>query len=169
MYGFEHNDVDPHDSVPIHALKVLLRKNLSALSPIIKQRVEEGCQGFLQTPRRSNGVSVFALAKAICARVNNQIIFGDDLATDETFQADSLAYGWHGAICMEICRLLPAPLAKVVGTTIMASSGAMGRVGRRVAKLVHQRLAHAAMDEKNAEPLEAEQYVSTLPEEKHHG
>lgn len=48
MYGFEHNDIDPHDSVPIHAMKVLLRKNLGAMGPVIERRVEEGTEAYLK-------------------------------------------------------------------------------------------------------------------------
>lgn len=49
MFGFEHNDIDPNDTVPIHAIKVLLRKNLPALGPVIRQRVVEGFEAHLRS------------------------------------------------------------------------------------------------------------------------
>ena len=41
MHGFEHNDIDPHDAIPIRSLKVLLRSNLSHVQPRIQQRIEQ--------------------------------------------------------------------------------------------------------------------------------
>lgn len=55
MFGFEHNGVDPNDSIPIYVLKVLLRKNLESLSPVIQQRVKEGIQGHLLNSPQSGG------------------------------------------------------------------------------------------------------------------
>lgn len=40
MYGFEHNDVDPHNAIPVRTLKVLLRTNLHALYPDIQPKIE---------------------------------------------------------------------------------------------------------------------------------
>jgi hypothetical protein len=42
MFGFEHNDVDPHNTVPARTLKVLLRLQLPTLRPLIEARIEEG-------------------------------------------------------------------------------------------------------------------------------
>ena len=41
MYGFEHNDVDPHNAIPARALKVLLRTNLENLLPAFTRRIKE--------------------------------------------------------------------------------------------------------------------------------
>lgn len=40
MYGFEHNDVDPHNAIPVRTLKVLLRMNLPSLIPALQPRIE---------------------------------------------------------------------------------------------------------------------------------
>ena len=41
MYGFEHNDVDPHNAIPARTLKVLLRTNLENLLPAFTRRIKE--------------------------------------------------------------------------------------------------------------------------------
>ena len=41
MYGFEHNDVDPHNAIPARTLKVLLRTNLDSLLPAFTRRIKE--------------------------------------------------------------------------------------------------------------------------------
>ena len=41
MYGFEHNDVDPHNAIPARTLKVLLRTNLERLLPAFARRIRE--------------------------------------------------------------------------------------------------------------------------------
>lgn len=41
MFGFELNDVDPHDAIPRRVAKVHIRENLHSLGPILNQRVEE--------------------------------------------------------------------------------------------------------------------------------
>jgi hypothetical protein len=61
MLGFEHNHIDPHDAIPIHVLKVLLRKNLVILGPVIKQRVKEGVHAYLQSHSQDGtGTSISA-------------------------------------------------------------------------------------------------------------
>ncbi|KAI0018948.1 cytochrome P450 [Xylariomycetidae sp. FL0641] len=167
MLGFEHNDIDANDSIPIHVLKVLLRNHLHHLAPIIQLRVTEGIQNRLQAAQREGGrlnhpmrghgateltatephtVSVFSLAKSIMTRVNNQILFGDDLATNDDFENASIRYGWDGAITMEVCRLLPKFLAPIVGQLCMAWSGAMDLVGGHVRQLVQERLRMSKVD-----------------------
>ena len=41
MYGFEHNEVDPHNEVPRRYLKVYLRTSLPLLQAKFQQRIEE--------------------------------------------------------------------------------------------------------------------------------
>lgn len=41
MYGFEHNEIDPYNAVPIRTLKVLLRTNLPLLYPTLQSRIEQ--------------------------------------------------------------------------------------------------------------------------------
>lgn len=41
MYGFEHNDVDPHNAIPARTLKVLLRTNLENILPAFTRRIKE--------------------------------------------------------------------------------------------------------------------------------
>jgi hypothetical protein len=41
MYGFEYGEVDPHDSVPTRAIKVLFRMNLPRLRPLIERKVRD--------------------------------------------------------------------------------------------------------------------------------
>ena len=63
MYGFEHNDVDPHDVIPIRTLKVLLRTNLPNLQPRIQRRIEEVFEDQLNSSKAVKGSSQ---AKARC-------------------------------------------------------------------------------------------------------
>ncbi|KAI1299005.1 cytochrome P450 [Xylaria venustula] len=143
MFGFEHNAVDPHDSVPIHALKVQLRKHLDDLRPMILHRISEGIEHHLKKSQQSVGtwtVSIFAFTKDVTNLVNNQVLFGSDLASNEEFQNATLRYGWDGAIAMEVCRLVPGFFASFVAKCIMGWSGAMNQVGKQVTQLVKDRL-----------------------------
>lgn len=85
MFGFELNDVDPHDSIPRRVFKTLARENLPNLSAVIALRVKEVFariqgtgEGKMQTGD-SAVVSAFDLSKSLIARVNNQLLFGDEL------------------------------------------------------------------------------------------
>ncbi|KAI0975056.1 cytochrome P450 [Xylaria arbuscula] len=145
MFGFEHNAVDPNDSVPIHVLKVQLRKHMGELRPVIVRRISEAIEHHLQKSQHSERigtwtVSIFAFTKDVTNLVNNQVLFGSDLASNEDFQKDTLRYGWDGAIAMEACRLVPGLIASVVAKGIMGWSGAMDRVGKQVTELVKDRL-----------------------------
>jgi hypothetical protein len=55
MYGFEHNDTDPHDSVPIRAVKVLLRMHLPILRPLIRSKIAEGYSIAVANGRKIDG------------------------------------------------------------------------------------------------------------------
>ncbi|KAI1255403.1 hypothetical protein MGN70_003469 [Eutypa lata] len=161
MFGFEHNGVDPNDSIPIYVLKVLLRKNLESLSPVIQQRVKEGIQGHLLNSPQSGGcwtVSLFSLARAVSMRVTNQILFGDELGMNADFNRVSLRYAMDGATTMEACRLLPGFMAKFVGQGLMAWSGAMRQVGQHVTRLVDSRLS-AGTDQLGEQLLDCTQFV----------
>lgn len=83
MCGFELNDADPHDAIPRRVAKVLIRENLSKLGGVLTRRIEEvfdrlgkgtgtECGGAVHVP-------AFDLSKTLIARMNNQLLFGDEL------------------------------------------------------------------------------------------
>lgn len=81
MFGFELNDVDPHDAIPRRVAKIYVRENLQKLSGIMKRRVEEV---FTRQFKGKNEVSevkvsAFDISKSLIARMNNQLLFGDEL------------------------------------------------------------------------------------------
>jgi hypothetical protein len=85
MFGFELNDVDPHDSIPRRVFKTLARENLPNLSAVMNLRVQEvfarirgSGEGKMQ-PGDESMVSAFDLSKSLIARMNNQLLFGDEL------------------------------------------------------------------------------------------
>ncbi|RYP22058.1 hypothetical protein DL767_009132 [Monosporascus sp. MG133] len=117
MYGFELDDTDPNNSVPTHACKILLRKNLQNLGPVIAMRVHDAFEAEISKAKQQNGnttLPVLAFLKALTARVNSQVFFGDEYATDEGFLAATKRYGWDCIATMEICRLLPGFIAPFV-------------------------------------------------------
>lgn len=61
MFGFEHNDIDMNDTVPLYALKVFLRKNMPILRPKIQKGVVEGMEVCLR-PQIPSCDGEFALA-----------------------------------------------------------------------------------------------------------
>ena len=103
MYGFEHNEIDPHNTVPLRTLKVLLRINLPELYPVLQGRIEQafatelGNKGVLKSTfetgagygrillTESTGtgwksVSAFSLARSVTVHTNNQVFVGDQLS-----------------------------------------------------------------------------------------
>ncbi len=61
MYGFEQNDLDPNDTIPVRTLKVLLRLNLKPLQPKIQQRIEEVFASELHGKSNRDGKRLFAV------------------------------------------------------------------------------------------------------------
>lgn len=57
IYGFEHNDVDPHDSIPNRVVKVLLRMHLPALVPLIEQKIRDGFQKAVSNEAEIHGIA----------------------------------------------------------------------------------------------------------------
>ena len=102
MYGFEHNEVDPHNAIPARTLKVLLRTNLENLLPAFTRRIKEVFarevdskssvdsskfpyiivkSHFLKSAKTDwVSVSAFGLARAITGQINNQILVGEELS-----------------------------------------------------------------------------------------
>jgi hypothetical protein len=64
MWGFKHDDTDPHDSVPIRTVKVLLRTHIPSLRPLIRTKIEEGYSKAIAEGHRVNG-SVNSLIPSI--------------------------------------------------------------------------------------------------------
>jgi hypothetical protein len=83
MFGFELNDVDPHDAIPRRVAKILIRENLHQLGGIMKRRIEEVFARLGITEGKTVGgavhMSAFDLSKMLIARMNNQLLFGDEL------------------------------------------------------------------------------------------
>ena len=61
MYGFEHNEIDPHKSIPVRTLKVLLRANLPQMYPILQLRIEQAFARELGNGKMANGTFETAL------------------------------------------------------------------------------------------------------------
>ncbi len=87
MFGFELNDVDPHDSIPRRVFKTLARENLTNLSTIMNTRIKEvfarlrnDGEGKMQAGD-STVVSAFDFSKSLIARMNTQLLLGDELGT----------------------------------------------------------------------------------------
>jgi len=57
MYGFEHNDVDPHNAIPVRTLKVLLRMNIADLQPSLQPKIEKAFQHELGVGRSIDGIN----------------------------------------------------------------------------------------------------------------
>jgi hypothetical protein len=55
MWGFKHDQTDPHDTVPIRTVKVLLRMHIPILRPIISRKVHEGFERVLTKGRKHDG------------------------------------------------------------------------------------------------------------------
>ncbi len=62
MFGFEQNDVDPNDTIPVRTLKVLLRLNLKPLLPKMQLRIEEVFARELQGKPKKDGKQPFVLS-----------------------------------------------------------------------------------------------------------
>ena len=55
MWGFKHDETDPHDSVPIRTVKVLLRMHIPLLRPSIKHKIHEGFNRVLANGYKRDG------------------------------------------------------------------------------------------------------------------
>jgi hypothetical protein len=55
MWSFRHDQMDPHDSVPVRTVKVLLQSHIPLLSPVINSEISEGFDRILAKGYRRNG------------------------------------------------------------------------------------------------------------------
>ncbi|CAG8954817.1 hypothetical protein HYFRA_00004743 [Hymenoscyphus fraxineus] len=168
MLGFELNHIDPHDAIPRRVAKVHIRENLHALGPILNQRVDEVFQRLERGSQTQDGtirVSAFDISKSLIARMNNQLLFGDELGSSDEFEKECIRYAWHTVILMQILRQLPSIAVPLVATLFRLWSGSMDRIGKRVTKVVSERLEnHAQGNEKNyADGIEWVIASSTTP------
>jgi cytochrome P450 len=145
MGGFTPNHIDPHNSIPVRVFKVLVRENLPKLSMPIKDRVAEVFDehfkaGRVDQPDGTSKIRLHMLSGTLIARMNNELLFGTDMAQDREFEKDTIKYGWDSALAMEIFRQVPTSFVPIVARLYMAWSGSMHRVTRRVQILVNSRL-----------------------------
>lgn len=172
MFGFEFGGPDPHNSVANRAIKILLGTHLQHLMPKIRQRIVHGLETqLLDVKIGADGyqtLNITSFARAVAMRVNSQILFGDDLASNEEFQASCLRYSWDGGITAEISRQIPSLVAPIFGRAMMAWSGAMRRVAGHVGDLIDRRVL-AEMQGKASQFLDVAQFVirsSRTPQQK---
>ncbi|KAJ4374839.1 hypothetical protein N0V83_001917 [Neocucurbitaria cava] len=146
MFGFELNNVDPHDSIPRRVFKTLARENLPQLNAIMTLRIKEvfarirGTIGSEMQTGDSTVVSAFDLSKSLIARMNNQLLFGDELGGNDHFEEQSIRYAWHTIIIMQVLRQLPSVLVPCVAKLFLTWSGSMHYVGAQIRMVVRQRL-----------------------------
>jgi hypothetical protein len=165
MFGFELNDVDPHDSIPRRVFKTLARENLPSLSAVLSLRVKEvfarikGVGEGAMQPGDTSVVSAFDISKSLIARMNNQLLFGNELgmclglkriarssgqltmlAEDDKFEEHSVRYAWHTIILMQVLRQIPSVFVPLVAKLFLFWSGSMQYVGSHVHRVVKSRL-----------------------------
>jgi cytochrome P450 len=119
-------------------------------------------------------MSLHILSGTLIARMNNELLFGAELAGDRDFEKDSIKYGWDIAIAMEIFRQIPTSFVPFVSKIYMTWSGSMHRVTSRVQTLVNERIQRAQFEtqEKQSQTrhLDGLDWVissSNTPEQKH--
>jgi cytochrome P450 len=171
MFGFELNDVDPHDSIPRRVFKTLARENLPSLSAVLSLRVKEvfarikGVGEGAMQPGDTSVVSAFDISKSLIARMNNQLLFGNELAEDDKFEEHSVRYAWHTIILMQVLRQIPSVFVPLVAKLFLFWSGSMQYVGSHVHRVVKSRLENRKEGNEKAR-LDATEWVissSTTP------
>ncbi|KAH6669837.1 cytochrome P450 [Halenospora varia] len=152
MYGFEHNDVDPHNAIPVRTLKVLLRTNIPQLMPKLRPKIERAFQvEFDRGNQASKGVSTvsaFNISRRLTSKINNHVLVGNDLANNDEYIEAAIRYSEDVVIAMEICRQIPHFLVRFVAPTIMNWSGAMDRVAEFLRALIETRLKELEQQDK---------------------
>lgn len=81
--------------------------------------------------------------------MDNEVLFGADLAMYREFDADSIKYGLNSSYLAEILRRVPTSVVPAIAKMFMLWSGAMDRVTRRVQALVNTRIQCRSDDEKS--------------------
>ncbi|KAF2464155.1 cytochrome P450 [Lindgomyces ingoldianus] len=161
MFGFEHNDIDPHNAIPGRTIKVLLRIHLPAIRPMIEKRINEGFNYMLgSSSPDSDGwmsVSTFGLARSITERVNAQICLGTELADSPNFMEAASRYSHDAILAAEICRQLPSVLTPLIAPVIMKWSGAMHKVQASLQRVVEARIQGSSRG--SNQPMDCLQWI----------
>ncbi|KAF2242509.1 cytochrome P450 [Trematosphaeria pertusa] len=153
MYGFEHNNIDPHDNVPIRAVKVLLRMHIPVLRPLIRRKIREGFETAVANGHRVknwSSVSIFQLSKMVIEESNAQVILGDELGNNPECVRAAIRYSTDAVITAEICRQLPPMFTPIIATTLMRWSGAMDKVANFIRPVVEERMRTPSKESSNA-------------------
>ncbi|KAH8777837.1 cytochrome P450 [Diaporthe sp. PMI_573] len=145
MYGFRFGGIDPNNSVGKGAVKRALGTHLQELSPKVGQWVANGVESQLNAAAIEAGdfsrtVNLTNFVRAAVMQANSVVLFGEELASDMTFQKAATRYSMDGAFAAELSRQVPSFIAPTLGGAAMAWSGAMKAVGARVTELVKERL-----------------------------
>ncbi|GAT19622.1 cytochrome P450 [Aspergillus luchuensis] len=172
LFGFQHNDIDPHNDIAKRVIKVLLRINLPQMQQGLQPLVQDLFKQEL-TDRDSDGwsqASGFTLAKHLVTRINNYVLLGEKLASDPAFEDAVNRYLQDVVVTMELCRHLPSFLVPLVAPAMMRWSGAMHFIGRSVTAEVEDRLVKSnGTSQDSSKPCDGIQWVidsSKTPEQR---
>ncbi|KAL2815030.1 cytochrome P450 [Aspergillus cavernicola] len=149
MFGFDDKGIDPHHSLVTRVLRVYLRTAIPALQVELQLTIQEAMRKAISEAPAAvspgwKQVSAVSLARGITARVNNQVLVGEDLAANPGFHKATLRYNQDVVITMELCRHIPSMLVPVTAMAMMAWSGAMKQVARCLTSLIEERLLQDA-------------------------
>ncbi|KAF1993952.1 cytochrome P450 [Amniculicola lignicola CBS 123094] len=142
MWGFKHDGTDPHDNVPIRTVKVLLRKHIPTLRPLIQKKIQDGYSTVIANGHKIDewtAVSIFQLSKSIVEETNVQVILGDELGSNPECVKAAIRYSIDAVVAAELCRQLPSILTPLIAPMIMSWSGAMSKVAMFIQSTLEKR------------------------------
>ncbi|KAF2469379.1 cytochrome P450 [Lindgomyces ingoldianus] len=143
MYGFQVGDIDPHSSIPMRVIKVLLRMHLPVLRPVIESRIRQGFEKALGKGCRVDGytsVSTYMLSRTVIDEMNVRIILGDELSEKPGCVDTAIRYTEDVVVTAEICRQLPSILTPVIAPLMMGYRRSMQKLADFITPVVNERI-----------------------------
>ncbi|KAL4744749.1 hypothetical protein BDW72DRAFT_199290 [Aspergillus terricola var. indicus] len=122
MHGFNWFDRRGTEGVGfVRALRTLLTNNIPQLLPNLSILIKSSFSDMLEQHPVVDGSRhspVYHVIQKLVVITNAVSFFGEDLARNEVFMGSALRYIEETIICAEILRLIPRPLAPVLGALI---------------------------------------------------
>ncbi|KAL8993146.1 MAG: hypothetical protein Q9169_006567 [Polycauliona sp. 2 TL-2023] len=150
--GFEMGPIDPHDAVPIRALKTLLRSNIPQLRPRIQEAIEQAFDTCMHDGKAaSNGwkpVNTYHFSEEISLQVNCKIVFGEQLTANPEFIKATRKYHRQALFAMLTSHYFPHWTHQFLVPSILSLGGAMKKIESYLTMEVVQRLADMQEEKK---------------------
>ncbi|EDN95672.1 predicted protein [Sclerotinia sclerotiorum 1980 UF-70] len=167
FHGFKFDPKDPRHTIPVHSLRVLFKKNIHSVIPLLKSEVSLVFEQEFENATNNSGwikKQPFTLSQHLFERLTNVVMVGKELADDPTFSRNVTRFIRNSRFAQEILRWTPFLIGEVIGRILMEWDGAKEMIYGRIMELLWERISNDGKTDEKPLISFALMYLCKYPE-----